>query len=107
MLADRRDYLGLVALSVGISLDGKQIGDFRKALKTVCKKTGLIGSYCLRPKADRRHDLVKAGVVERVPMSLSGHKTRSLFDRYNNDRVYSVTTTLKLDAQKREKIPGG
>ncbi|MGA3316220.1 MAG: site-specific integrase [Candidatus Korobacteraceae bacterium] len=89
--------------------EGQPIGDIRKAWQTACVAAG-VGKFvcrqCEQPANGHKcevcggdvryvgrifHDLrrtavrnmVRAGVRETAAMSISGHRTRSIFDRYN------------------------
>ena len=65
------------------------VGDFKKAWRTACKKAGFPvgrkgGGFVFH---NTRHtavtNLVNAGVPAHEAMAVSGHRTRSVFDRYS------------------------
>ncbi len=76
------------------SIRGRQVGAFRKQWRNACFKAGLPCVVGVDGKPIRSlrlfHDLRRSGVRElakalgeRRAMARSGHKTRSVFDRYN------------------------
>jgi integrase len=75
---------------------GKPIVDYRKAWATACGAAGfgarVVNEKTGRTEQERRlHDLrrtaarnmVRQGTPERVAMDVTGHRTRSMFDRYS------------------------
>ena len=63
--------------------DGERIHDFRKAWGSATRAAGCEGRvfHALRRSAVR--NMIRGGTHERIAMEISGHKTRSIFDRCN------------------------
>ncbi len=104
-------------------VDGQPIGDIRKAWWRACIAVGLGAMVTVEtpngPKREyqglTRHDMrrsavrnmVRAGIPERVCMALSGHKTRSVFDRYNIVSEADLSDAAdKLQSHLQQRVLG-
>lgn len=88
---------------------GKPLGDFRKSWAAACKRAGVAGSHDLRRSAVR--NMIRGGTPQSVAMSITGHRTISMFLRYGitsedekRKALRDTETFIRLDRAKPEAL---
>jgi integrase len=85
---------------------GKPWNDIKKMFRRACKKAGLEGLWFHDLRRSFVTNARRRGVPESVIMKMTGHKTRSVFDRYNVVSEDDLHEAVKLIESKAGKIPG-
>jgi integrase len=86
--------------------NGHPVRAFRRIWKTVCTRAGVPNLMFHDLRRSGVRNLRKLGVPESVAMKISGHKTRSIFERYNIvDKNDVIDATRKLNEKQKSNAP--
>ena len=85
--------------------DGKPVRDFRKTWRKVSNAAGVAGLLLHDLRRSGVRNLRRLGVAESVAMKISGHKTASVFRRYDiTDEADLADAAARLDAKREQHV---
>jgi integrase len=81
---------------------GQQVGRFNKAWASACDTAGVPGKLFHDLRRFTVRSLTRANVPQSVAMKISGHRTASMFQRYNIIDTADVRTALEQTEKFRK-----
>ncbi len=85
---------------------GNQIKSYDAAWRSACKRAGLEGKMVHDFRRTAIRNMVRAGIPKHTAMQLSGHRTASLFDRYDiHDLQDLEEATAQLAGSRANPTP--
>jgi len=80
-----------------------RVKDIRGSWKAACKKAGVGPRHFHDFRRTAARNLTRSGTPETVAMKITGHKTRSVFDRYNITDTSDVKEAAKRQHEWLQK----
>jgi integrase len=89
----------------GVPNRGVPISEFRKSWKAACLATDKPDALFHDFRRTAVRNMIRAGVPRKVAMLISGHKTESVFERYNITDDQDIADALRKTQAYVDQLP--